>query len=114
MSTEHRRAPRYPVRLSAELRMQSGVVTGMTRNLSSGGVCLKIDRPLGEGAAVQLKLFIVEDDVEAEGARGLELSGTVQWTAEADDGYTVGLQFQNLSPQQKTAIENAIRNVEAQ
>ena len=107
------RAPRYNVRLSAEMKLEGRTVTGTTRNLSTGGVCVEIDRPVAEGKMIHVRLFIVEDDVETEGARGLDLTGTVQWTAEADRGYAVGIKFGNLTPQQSTALNNALKAIEA-
>ncbi len=105
------RAPRYNIRLSAELKVDAATVTGTTRNLSTGGVCVEIDRPVAEGKLIRLKLFIVEDDVEAEGARGLDLTGTVQWMAEGDRGYAVGIKFGNLNATQTTALNNALKAV---
>lgn len=113
MSTQNLppRPPRYPIRIGAELRVEGKLVTGTTRNLSLGGVCLEIDRPLAEGALLRITLFTVEDDVEAEGARGLELTGTVQWMAEADHGYAVGVKFGNLTAVQAKMLEGALRAV---
>jgi hypothetical protein len=105
------RAPRYDVRLGAELRIEGRSLTGSTRNLSIGGVGLEIDRPIPEGALVQITLFVVEDDVEAEGARGLELSGTVQWVAEGDRGYSVGLKFSALTPAQTKSLATALQSL---
>jgi PilZ domain len=105
------RAPRYNVRLSAELKVDAKTVTGTTRNLSTGGVCVEIDRPVAEGKLIRLTLFIVEDDVETEGARGLDLTGTVQWTAEGDRSYAIGIKFGNLTTAQETALTNALRAV---
>jgi hypothetical protein len=105
------RAPRVNVRLSAELRVDAHRVTGTTRNLSTGGVCVEIDRPVAEGKQLQLTLFVVEDDVETEGARGLELTGTVQWMAEGDRNYAVGIKFGALNPAQTTALTNALKAV---
>jgi hypothetical protein len=105
------RAPRYEIRLSAELKLDARIVSGTTRNLSIGGVCIEIDRPVTEGKLVRLTLFIVEDDIEAEGARGLELTGTVQWTAEGDRGYAVGIKFGKLTAAQETALGNALKAV---
>lgn len=105
------RHPRYEIRLSAELRLEGKVVSGMTRNLSVGGLCLEIDRPIAEGSFVRLTLFLVEDDVEAEGTRGLDLTGTVQWMAEAERGYTVGVKFGTLTAAQSTALANAIKAI---
>jgi PilZ domain len=105
------RAPRYNVRLSAEIKVDAKTLTGTTRNLSTGGVCVEIDRPLAEGKLLRLTLFIVEDDVEAEGARGLDLMGTVQWSAEGDRGYAIGIRFGNLTAAQQTALTNALKTV---
>lgn len=105
------RPPRYNIRLSAELKVDAHVVTGTTRNLSMGGVCIEIDRPVKEGKLIRMTLFVVEDDVEAEDARGLDLTGTVQWMAEADRGYAVGIKFGNLNASQSSALTNALRTV---
>ena len=90
------RAPRFNIRLSAEIKVDTATVTGTTRNLSTGGVCVEIDRPVQEGKMIRLKLFIVEDEIETEGARSLDLSGTVQWTAEGDRGTELFLNLVNL------------------
>lgn len=103
------RPPRRDVRLSAEVKLESARLTGTTRNLSVGGVCIEIDRPIVEGAQLQLTLFMVEDGIETEGARGLELVGTVQWTAEADRGYALGIKFDNLTARQTSSLTNALR-----
>ena len=105
------RAPRFDVRLSAELKVESARLTGLTRNLSIGGVCVEIDRPINEGRQLGLTLFIVEDGIEAEGARGLDLVGTVQWVAEGDRNYAVGIKFGNLNAAQTTALNNALKAV---
>ena len=105
------RAPRYNIRLSAELKVDAARLTGTTRNLSIGGVCVEIDRPVTEGKLIRLKLFIVEEDVETEGARGLELTGTVQWMAEGDRGYAIGIKFGNLNASQTAALNNALKTV---
>jgi hypothetical protein len=111
MTTENptARQPRFPIRIGAELRVEGKLVTGTTRNLSVGGVCVEIDRPLKEGALVQMVLFTVEEDVELEGQKGLELTGNVQWTAEADRGYAVGLKFGNLTAAQQASLQRALK-----
>lgn len=105
------RAPRFNIRLSAELMVDAHRLTGTTRNLSIGGVCVEIDRPVAEGKLIRMTLFVVEDDVETEGARGLELTGTVQWVAEGDRNYAVGIKFANLNAAQTTALTNALKAV---
>ena len=105
------RAPRFHVRLSAELHVEGHRLTGTTRNLSIGGVCLEIDRPLAEGKLVSLTLFVVEDDVETEGARGLDLTGSVQWAAEGDRSYAVGIKFGHLNATQSAALSRALKAI---
>src|SRR4051812_9962027 len=103
------RAPRTEIRLSAELKTDGLRLTGTTRNLSPGGVCVEIDRPLAEGKAIAVTLFVVEDGIESESARGLDLTGTVQWMAEGDRGYALGIKFSNVSPQQQAALGHALK-----
>jgi hypothetical protein len=110
-SNPQARAPRFNVRLSAELKIDAQRLTGVTRNLSTGGVCVEIDRPITEGKLIRLTLFIVEDEIETEGARGLDLTGTVQWLAEGDRNYAVGIKFGNLTAQQQGALTNALKAV---
>jgi hypothetical protein len=105
------RAPRIRIRLSAEVKLDNKTLAGVTRNLSVSGVCVELDRLVPEGKELAMRLFIVEDEIETEGARGLDLTGTVQWTAEADRGYAVGIKFVNMSPQQSQQLQNALRAV---
>jgi hypothetical protein len=84
-------------------------LTGMTRNLSTGGVCVEVDRPVPEGKRIRVTLFVVEDDVETEGARGLDLMGTVQWAAEGDRNYAIGIKFGDLTPQQTKQLTSALQ-----
>ncbi len=105
------RAPRFNIRLSAELKIDNKVVAGTTRNLSTSGVCVEIDRMIAEGKQLGLRLFIVEDEIDSEGARGLDLVGTVQWASEAERGYALGIKFVNVTPAQAQQLQNALRAV---
>ncbi len=111
MSVEHRRQARVELRVSAEIVVGTRTVTGVTRNLSTGGVCLDLDTQVAEGDTLRLRLFPVEDDIEAEGARGLEVAGRVQWAAEADRGFTVGVQFKDLTPAQMSALVATVKRL---
>ncbi|MDB4965863.1 MAG: hypothetical protein JWN44_1552 [Myxococcales bacterium] len=110
-SNPQARPPRLAIRLSAELKVDAHRLTGTTRNLSTGGVCVETDRPVPEGKLIRLTLFIVEEEIEAEGARGLDLTGTVQWVAEGDRNYAVGIKFGNLTAQQQGALNNALKAI---
>lgn len=74
-----------------------------------GGVCLEIDRPLEEGAVLALTLFLVEEEIEVEGRRGLDLSVRVQWTADAEHGYVAGVKFIDLTPPKQATIAKALQ-----
>ncbi len=106
-----RSAQRFNFRIGAEVRVQGKQLTGTTRNLSVGGLCVEIDRPVPEGTLVQMTLFLVEDDVESASGRGLDLTGTVQWQAEGDRGYALGIKFGTLTAQQTNALKQALARV---
>lgn len=110
MTTHPPRPPRFAIRLSAEIKTPEGaLLTGTTRNLSEGGVCVETDRMIAEGGLISLVLFVVEDDIEAEGKRTLNVRGTVQWAAEADHGgYQVGVKFVELTPADDAMIKAAL------
>ena len=102
------RAPRYAIRLSAELRTAEFRVTGTTRDVSAGGLCVEIDRPIAEGTTLDITLFIVEDDIEVVGGRGLDLHAAVQWVAETDRGHALGLRFVDVPPAKLAALKHAL------
>jgi hypothetical protein len=112
VSTHPHRAPRYPLRLAAEVSAAGNRATGMTRNISTGGLCVEVDRPFDEGSTLEVTLVVIEDDVEAEGARTLGFQATVQWQAEGDKGYTHGLKFVSPDPVKLKQLENALKVVE--
>jgi hypothetical protein len=84
---------------------------GMTRNVSTGGLCVEVDRLFDEGAMVQVTLIVVEEDVESESGRSLVLDATVQWIGEGDRGYQMGLKFVSPDPAKIKQLENALRAV---
>ena len=83
----------------------------MTRNVSTGGLCVEVDRLFDEGAMVRVTLIVVEEDIESEGGRSLVLDATVQWIGEGDRGYQMGLKFVSPEPAKLKMLENALRAV---
>jgi c-di-GMP-binding flagellar brake protein YcgR len=102
------RAPRFPVRVSAEVEVGDDIYSGVTRNLSIGGVAIVITRAVEKGAMLQVSLFPVEDGVEQEGVDGLTLDAEVRWIKEEIGGYSIGLQFQNVEGDKKKKLERAL------
>ena len=102
------RAPRQIIALSAEVKTATFTTAGTTRNISTGGLCVEIDRDLPEGTLVEISLFVVEDDIEAEGKRALSLAAAVQWSGEGDRGYQVGLRFVDPPADKIAMLERVI------
>ncbi|MEO6951895.1 MAG: PilZ domain-containing protein [Polyangia bacterium] len=108
LQTPVHRAPRFVIALSAEVKTPTFQTAGTTRNVSTGGVCVEIDRDIPEGQVVEIVLFLVEDDIEAEGKRALSLTGAVQWSGEGDRGYQVGLRFIDPPADKVAMLERVI------
>jgi hypothetical protein len=96
-----RRHPRLDVRLAAEVRTARSLFTARTRNLSKGGCCLESSYPLQETDRIRVGLFVVVDGIEDETLPPMRVLGTVQWTAQNDEGLHVsGIQFVEMSSAQ--------------
>lgn len=107
-----RQSPRLPVRLSAELRIGDKTATALTRNLSTGGVCLEGAPALREGASVTVGLFFVVDDVEDATIAPLEIGGKVAWvTRDEKASSLVGVRFERVSAFQLNALMKYLRVV---
>ena len=102
------RAPRFPVRVSAEIEIGDDLLSGITRNLSIGGVAIVITRPVEKGTVLQVSLFAVEDGVETEGAEGLTLDAEVRWIKQEIGGYSLGLMFVKVTPEKQKKLERAL------
>ncbi len=102
------RPPRHAIALSAEVKTATFSTAGTTRNISTGGLCVEIDRDVPEGTLVELVLFVVEDDIEAEGKRALTLTASVQWSGEGDRGYQVGVRFVDPPADKLALLERVI------
>ncbi len=100
-----RQFERVHVRMSAEIHLAAGTLTGTTRDLSEGGVGIELGRSLPEGEEVTLGLFLVVDDVEEERVPPLWVKGRVAWTGELDDGrHMAGIRFEVITEPQKAWV----------
>jgi PilZ domain-containing protein len=105
MSVE-RSYPRYPVELAAEVNLRGEVLLAATRNLSRGGVCIDVERPLAEGATLVLSLFLTLEGIEDADTDAINVKAAVVWCSEREDGgYTAGLQFASLAEPEKDRVE---------
>ena len=107
-----RRDHRYEVELAAEVEAAGEPVLAATRNLSKGGVCLDVERPLPEGATLGVSLFLTLEGIEQADHDALVVPAKVIWCSERDDGgYTAGLQFGTLSSSQVSAVEAFLQSL---
>ncbi len=104
---EHRRAPRYHVKLSAEVHLVGGrTVTMATRDVAEGGVCLQGATVFPDGAEIAFGLFLVIDGIEDATSPPVELQGKVSWSVPAEDGEpgSMGVKFENNDPVQQQRL----------
>lgn len=103
---------RTPLRMSAELHLGDTSFTAMTRDLSEGGCGLELPRPVAEGAALTIGLFLVIDDVEDERVPPLWVKGRVAWAAELDEGKTMaGVRFEVITDEQKAWVRQVLSHL---
>lgn len=103
---------RTPLRMSAELHIGETSFTAMTRDLSEGGCGLELPRPVAEGAALTIGLFLVIDDVEDERVPPLWVKGRVVWAAELDAGKTMaGVRFEVITEEQKGWVRQVLAHL---
>jgi hypothetical protein len=94
---ENRRALRYPVDVSAELKVGKQIVPARTKNLSETGVCLVLGRPLDEGASFDLNLFLTVDGIEDPDSPPLDIGVSVIWASPGNDNdHLAGCHFAEL------------------
>lgn len=113
MSTEHRRSPRYPVEVAAEIIVKGEVTVASTKDVSSGGVSLLTDAALAEGQKIVVVLFLTQDGIEDPDEEPFEAHATVMWSAERDKGaFTSGVRFDKVSTAQTKHLQRFLTALE--
>ena len=106
MKTDHRRATRYDVEVSAEVYTAEAVLPAATRNLSETGVCFDVSQELAEDSMVGVSLFLTSDGIEDPDAEPLNIKAKVAWCSEREDtGYSAGMRFNDLDEKAETTIK---------
>jgi hypothetical protein len=105
--------PRFVCQLTVELQTRSGrTVTGVSRNLSRGGICLESVDPVGIGEDVAVRVTLVFD--EERSSEPLDLPAQVVWCTSFGDAYQVGTQFRPLSQERAQYLDMFLRFLEQQ
>jgi hypothetical protein len=100
---------RLPIRMSAEIHTEAGVITATTRDLSEGGAGIELAHTLVEGELVTLGFFLVVDDVEEERVPPLWVRGRVVWSGQLDDGRAAaGIRFEVITAAQTEWLRNML------
>lgn len=102
MSRRHRR---HRVALVAEITLGFETLAAATQNVSEGGVALAVERPLEQGAAVDLTLFLTQDGIEDPDHEPFEAKAKVEWARPGARGtHLCGLSFGGLSDPQRAQL----------
>lgn len=114
MSLDKRQDRRYSVKLAAEITVDGDVVVAATRNVSASGVAVDLERPLTDGATVDVALFLTQDGIEDPHEEPFESPATVMWAAESDTPgtYIAGVQFVDVNAEQKAQLERFLAAVD--
>ena len=103
--------PRFACELAVELVTRAGLVlTGISRNLSRGGICLETVDPLAGGEEVMVRVTLVFAD--ARFSEPLDLPARVVWCTSFGSAHQVGTQFRPLSPDRATYLDMFLRYLE--
>jgi hypothetical protein len=103
--------PRYAVALDCLLMHDGTTYSGESRDLSRGGLCARLDRPVPVGAEVDLHVSLVFDqDALSEAIR---LPARVVWCTRHGGAYQVGTKFGALDDDTRQDIDLFLRFLDA-
>jgi len=98
-----RRAPRICIRANVTAESQDNFFSGITENISTGGVFVSSYSPPAVGERVRLKLSV-------DGSGDLVVTGQVRWLRTTDDGTETGcgVEFDRLEPAQQERLKSLV------
>ena len=99
------RAQRLRMSAKITVRSQTNFFMGFSENISEGGVFLSTMSPPGVGEKIEVSIPL------GDGDRQVVVEGIVRWHRQRADGSATGcgVQFLDISPEAKSALENLIR-----
>lgn len=109
--TGTREHPRFAVEAAVDVRLPDGAsLSGATRNLSRGGVCLELDAPAPPGTDVAIHITLVfEVDTTSE---PLALPARVAWSTPMGERHQIGCQFLALTREQLIYLDMFLRDLD--
>jgi hypothetical protein len=105
---EQRQHPRYAIGLDVSAAHDGGKVTGRTRDLSRGGLCMLSDDsiPVGKTCEVNLALVFSENQF----SENMVLPSLCVWCTPIKGGqHQIGFKFEPLGPQNRAYLDLFIK-----
>lgn len=110
---DQRQFKRYSIEIKGEVFTGKEMLSASTKNLSEGGICLIVSKPLNEGDSVGVSLFLTEDGIEDPERAPLNLEGKVIWCAEQDQGdFAIGARFVNVQSNDLIELQTFLELIE--
>ncbi|HDT15470.1 MAG TPA: PilZ domain-containing protein [Firmicutes bacterium] len=81
----------------------SGYIATTTKNISKGGVCLKLKDRIKRGNIVKIGIELSDD------LKPINTFCEVAWCSHTEEGYEAGLKFITVGEKQKKHLEDFVR-----
>ncbi|MBU1221803.1 PilZ domain-containing protein [Myxococcota bacterium] len=95
---------RKEIHMAVEIITESNIFTGITLDISKGGMAVEIDGPCYSPSNVQVGFFRIVDGIE-EDQDPIGLAGSVAWARIIDPGrFSAGIKFDSLSKEEEAYI----------
>ncbi len=112
---QNRRAhPRYNTSLSVEIYTGDDVVHGVAKNLSLGGLGVRVDREFPVQTQVGVSMFLTEEGIEDELTEPLNVRGEIIWCTADKNTFLAGLRFFPLQPAEQERVQHFLRRLTGQ
>jgi hypothetical protein len=101
---DQRQHPRYAIGLDVSIEYDEGKVTGRTRDLSKGGLCMMATEPVPVGKTCQVNVALVF--AENQFSEHLILPSVCVWCTPVKGGaHQIGFKFAPLDPQNRGYLD---------
>lgn len=106
-----REHPRFAAELEAEISVDGERLPGRSKDLSRGGIGIRVSRGLPLGTLVRLRLALVFD--EETFSEALEVEARVVWSSpiSKDGQHQLGLSFQRVTPEARKYLDLFFKHV---
>jgi len=104
---DKRQHPRFNCDLETEVRAGGRALSARALDISRGGICLCVDRPVPVGATIEVALRLVLS--ETQYSEPLILRARTMWCTTLKEGHQLGCMFGQLPPEHARYLEMFLR-----